>query len=65
VLVVARAGKTDRAALSYAVQQLRHVRAPILGVLLNDIDFRRDASYDGVYRYYDDKQYQDLSEKSS
>jgi Mrp family chromosome partitioning ATPase len=51
--------------LSYAVQQLRHVRAPILGVLLNDIDFRRDASYDGVYRYYDDRQYQDLSEKSS
>jgi polysaccharide biosynthesis transport protein len=65
VLVVARAGRTDRAALSYAVQQLRHVRAPILGVLLNDIDFRRDASYDGVYRYYDDRQYQDLSEKSS
>lgn len=65
VLVVTRAGKTDRAALSYAVQQLRHVRAPVLGVLLNDIDFRRDASYDGVYRYYGDEQYRDLSEKSS
>ena len=65
VLVVARAGRTDRAALSYAVQQLRHVRAPVLGVLLNDIDFRRDASYDGVYRYYDDAEYRGLSEQSS
>jgi tyrosine-protein kinase Etk/Wzc len=65
VLVVARAGKTDRAALAYAVQQLRHVRAPLVGVLLNDIDFRRDASYDGAYRYYDEKQYQDLSESTS
>jgi len=65
VLVVARAGSTDRAALAYAVQQLRHVRAPILGVVLNDIDFRRDVSYDAAYRYYDDKQYRDVAGESS
>jgi len=65
VLVVARAGSTDRAALAYAVQQLRHVRAPILGVVLNDIDFRRDVSYDAAYRYYDDKQYRDFAGESS
>jgi Mrp family chromosome partitioning ATPase len=64
VLVVARAGTTDRAALAYAVQQLRHVRAPILGVVLNDIDFRRDASYDGAYRYYDAKHYSDTDGES-
>jgi capsular exopolysaccharide synthesis family protein len=57
VLVVARAGSTDAAALAHGVQQLRHVRAPILGVLLNDIDFKRDASYDGAYRYYNYEPY--------
>ncbi len=52
VLLVARAGVTDAAALAYAVQQLRHVRAPLLGVVLNDIDLRRDAAYDRVYRSF-------------
>jgi capsular exopolysaccharide synthesis family protein len=65
VLVVARAGTTDAAALSHAVQQLRHVRATILGVLLNDINFRRDASYDGAYRFYTYDQYRASSGLSS
>jgi Mrp family chromosome partitioning ATPase len=39
-------------ALTFAVEQLRHVRAPILGAVLNDIDFHRDAAYDGAYRFY-------------
>lgn len=52
VVVVARAGVTPSGALEYAMQQLRLVRAPILGVLLNDIDFERDAAYDAAYRYY-------------
>jgi hypothetical protein len=33
------------------------VRALVLGVVLNDIDFRRDVSYDAAYRYYDYGQY--------
>ena len=52
MLVVARAGVTAMPALVLAVEQLRHVRAPIVGAVLNDIDFERDASYDGSYRYY-------------
>jgi tyrosine-protein kinase Etk/Wzc len=52
VIIVARAGVTPSAALEYAMQQLHLVRARVLGVVLNDIDFERDAAYDGAYRYY-------------
>jgi capsular exopolysaccharide synthesis family protein len=57
VVLVARAGVTESAALAYAVEQLRHVRAPLLGVVLNDIDLRRDAAYDSSYRYFRDYEY--------
>ena len=48
---------TERPALAYAVDQLRRVRAPLLGVVLNAIDFRRDSAYDNAYRYYDSEEY--------
>jgi capsular exopolysaccharide synthesis family protein len=51
VIVVARAGVTDAAALAEAVRHLRGANAPLLGVLLNDIDMQRDSSYDDSYRY--------------
>jgi capsular exopolysaccharide synthesis family protein len=57
VVIVARAGSTHSAALGYAMEQLRHVRARVLGVVLNDIDFRREATYDAAYRYYDYSQH--------
>jgi capsular exopolysaccharide synthesis family protein len=57
VVLVARAGVTHSAALGYAMEQLGHVRARVLGVVLNDIDFRREATYDAAYRYYDYGQY--------
>jgi succinoglycan biosynthesis transport protein ExoP len=57
VVLVARAGVTDAAALTYAVQQLNHVRAAVVGVVLNDIDFRHDAGYDTAYRYFTDYEY--------
>jgi len=57
VVIVARAGITHSAALGYAMEQLSHVRARVLGVVLNDIDFRRDVTYDAAYRYYDYGQY--------
>jgi len=55
VLLVARANQTERGALTYAVEQLHNVRAPILGTVLNDVDFRRDSRYSssyGKYGYY-------------
>ncbi len=51
VVLVVRAGVTDAAALGYAMGQLQHVRAPALGVVLNDIDLKRNQKYDGVYHY--------------
>jgi capsular exopolysaccharide synthesis family protein len=57
VIVVARAGVTETGALAHAMEQLRHVRAPVLGVVLNDIDFKRDGAYDDGFRYYDYSRY--------
>jgi Mrp family chromosome partitioning ATPase len=51
VVVVARAGITDINALAQAVRHLRDANAPLLGVLLNDINLNRDSSYDESYRY--------------
>lgn len=53
VVLVARAGATDAASLTEAARHLRSVNAPLLGVLLNDIDMSRDGSYDHAYRYLD------------
>ena len=51
VLLVVRAGHTQADDLRYAMDQLEAAHAPVLGTLLNDIDLRRHASYDGAYRY--------------
>lgn len=55
VVVVVRAAKTPRDALALAMEQLRNVRAPVLGAILNDVDFDRDGYYGGYgyYQYYD------------
>jgi len=52
VLLVARAGATGRDALVFAMEQLRIVRAPLIGGVLNDVDLRRDAGVDGAYAAY-------------
>jgi Mrp family chromosome partitioning ATPase len=55
VVLVARANQTEKGSLSYAKEQLAAVRAPVLGAVLNDVDFRRDARYYsgyGKYGYY-------------
>jgi tyrosine-protein kinase Etk/Wzc len=52
VVLVARAGVTHATSLGYALEQLRRVRAQVLGVVLSDIDFSRDAAYDPTYRYH-------------
>jgi len=53
VIVVARAGVTIPAALEYTLEQLRQLRVPVVGTVLNDIDHRRDAAYRDAYQYYD------------
>jgi succinoglycan biosynthesis transport protein ExoP len=52
VLVVVRAGKTERQSAHYAMQQLRAVGARIVGAVLNDPD-QKIGGY-GRYAYYYD-----------
>jgi succinoglycan biosynthesis transport protein ExoP len=65
VLVVARSGVTQSGALAYATEQLTRVGVPVLGVVLNDIDFRREAGYDASYRAYTDSGYLSAVQGSS
>jgi capsular exopolysaccharide synthesis family protein len=51
VILVARAGKTKREALTFAMDQLTAARAPVVGTLLNDIDLKRQQYDDGAYKY--------------
>jgi polysaccharide biosynthesis transport protein len=64
VLMVARSGVTEASALTYAVEQLTRVGVPLLGVVLNDIDFKREAGYDPFYRSYSASQYASTAEES-
>lgn len=62
VIVVARASTTEKGALAYATDQLRRVRAPVVGAVLNDLDYRRDSRYSkgyGNYGYYHEEYYGD------
>lgn len=47
VLLMARAGVTDRDAFRHALEQLQSVRARLVGVILNDVDARSEAYYGG------------------
>jgi len=50
VLLVVRAGQTDRRAAQHAVQQLRAVGAPLVGGVLNDPDEKTEGY--SSYKYY-------------
>jgi polysaccharide biosynthesis transport protein len=52
VVLVARTGVTPFGALVYATEQFRNAKMPVVGVVLNDIDFRKEASYDQAYQWY-------------
>ncbi len=66
VVLVARASFTEKGALTYSIEQLRNVRAPVLGAVLNDVDYRRDSRYYstyGKYGYYHHYYYSDGGKK--
>jgi capsular exopolysaccharide synthesis family protein len=52
VLVVVRAGITRGDALDFAMDQLESVRAPLLGVILNDVNPRSEGYYGKYAGYY-------------
>ncbi|MFP4624544.1 MAG: GumC family protein [Gemmatimonadota bacterium] len=45
VVLVTRSGATHRAAVAYALEQLEHVRAPVLGTVLNGLDARETRGH--------------------
>ncbi len=51
VILVVRSGKTQREAMSFAMDQLTAAKAPVIGTVLNDVDFDRQQYEDGGYRY--------------
>jgi capsular exopolysaccharide synthesis family protein len=61
VLLVVRAGQTDRSSAQYAVQQMRAIGARVVGAVLNDPD-EKVPGY-GRYAYYYD--YTATNEKSA
>ena len=52
VLIVIKPGVTKLAACKQAIEQLRHVGAKILGVVLNEIEIKRSRYYYYHYRGY-------------
>ena len=50
-LLVARADRTERQALRFAVLQLQHVQAKLAGAILNGVDLRRNSRYRGGYDF--------------
>ncbi len=52
VVLVVRSGATSEDDLRDAVGHLQAVGAPVLGVVLNDVDFRRESGYDSSYASY-------------
>jgi tyrosine-protein kinase Etk/Wzc len=54
VVIVARAGITEKSGLMYAAEQLANVHASVLGAVLNDVDFESNRYYGmyGKYGYY-------------
>ena len=49
VIIVIRTGETARDIVMRAVQQLKNVRANVMGAVLNAVDFSKDSYY---YQYY-------------
>lgn len=52
VIVVARAGMTVPETLSVTLEQLGNVNAPVVGTVLNDMDYRRDGATRKAYKYH-------------
>ncbi|HUF51503.1 MAG TPA: polysaccharide biosynthesis tyrosine autokinase [Longimicrobiales bacterium] len=52
VLVVVRSGVTRGDALAFAMDQLEAVRAPVLGLILNDVDLKSEGYYGKYAGYY-------------
>lgn len=52
-MIAVRAGETDKREVASAIEQMEHMKAKIIGFVLNDVNIKTDGSYKGRYsRYY-------------
>jgi succinoglycan biosynthesis transport protein ExoP len=52
VVLVMRAASTKREIAKRALEQMNHVRARVLGTILNQVDFKREHYYYSYYSHY-------------
>ncbi len=52
VMMVIKTGEATRKAVKMAIAQLEQVGAQICGIVLNDVDVKRDRYYNYYYYYY-------------
>ena len=52
MVLVVKAGGLRRNLVGTTVEQLRHARANIVGVALNQVDTKRDTYYRYYHKYY-------------
>jgi non-specific protein-tyrosine kinase len=52
VILVIKPGETKQMDAKRAVEQLRHVGAKIIGVVLNEIDIKRNRYYSSYFKSY-------------
>ena len=67
VILVCRPGRSRKRAMRHAIQHFREVGANLIGTMVNDVDFKKDAyfsNYDHYYGHYGmDYNYKDNSEE--
>ncbi len=56
VLLLVKAGKVNREMAKKAVEQLRIAKANLIGVVLNQVDFKREGYYSYYAKYYDERE---------
>jgi len=54
VILISKAGLMNRDMVQKAVDQLRHARANLLGIVLNQVDIKREGYYKYYSKYYGD-----------
>lgn len=52
VMLIVKAGQTNRKMVKKAVEQLRTAKANLIGVVLNQVDIKREGYYKDYHRYY-------------
>jgi len=51
-IIVIKSGEVSRDAIKNVIQQFSEINAPILGCILNAVDFKKEGVYYPYYQYY-------------